>query len=46
MEKTEPRTCRLDLRLTVAERKKLERKAKATRRTITSVVIELIEKMK
>ena len=40
------RPCRLDIRLTIAERKKLERKAKATRRTITSVLVELIEKLK
>lgn len=37
---------RLDLRLTKGEKAKLAAKAKATRRTITSVVQELIEKMK
>lgn len=37
---------RLDLRLTRGEKAKLSAKAKATRRTITSVVQELIEKMK
>lgn len=37
---------RLDLRLTKGEKAKLSAKAKATRRTITSVVQELIEKMK
>jgi hypothetical protein len=44
--KTKPaRSCRIDMRLTVAEKKKLERKAKETRRTVTSIITELIEKM-
>jgi len=33
------------MRLTIAEKKKLERKAKETRRTVTSIITELIEKM-
>jgi hypothetical protein len=37
---------RLDLRLTKGEKAKLSAKAEAMRRTITSVVQELIEKMK
>lgn len=37
---------RLDLRLSKAEKAKLTAKAVKTRRTITSVVLELIEKMK
>jgi hypothetical protein len=41
-----PRACRMDIRLTAAEREKLTRKAAATRRTVTSIVAELIEKMK
>ena len=44
--KAAERSCRLEIRLTIAEREKLERKAKATRRTITSVLVELIEKLK
>ena len=44
--KAADRLCRVDIRLTIAERKKLERNAKATRRTITSVLVELIEKLK
>jgi len=40
------RSQRLDFRLTKAEKAKLTAKAKATRRTITSVVLELIEKMR
>lgn len=40
------RTERLDLRLTKGEKAKLAAVAKAKRRTITSVVIELIEKLK
>lgn len=37
---------RLELRLTKSEKAKLTAKAKAGRRTITSVVIELIERMR
>jgi len=37
---------RLDLRLTKAEKSKLTKKAAATRRTITSIILELIEKMR
>jgi len=45
--KTKPaRSCRIDMRLTVAEKNKLEKKAKETRRTITSIIAELIENMK
>ena len=40
------RTERLDLRLTKPEKAKLNARAKVTRRTITSLIIELIEKMK
>jgi hypothetical protein len=37
---------RLDLRLTKAEKAKLVRRSGLTRRTVTSIVLELIEKMK
>jgi hypothetical protein len=37
---------RLDLRLSKKEKAKLVAKAKATRRTVTSVVLEMIEKLK
>jgi len=40
------RTERLDLRLTKAEKDKLAAIAKAKRRTLTSIVLELIEKLK
>jgi len=40
------RACRMDIRLTAAEREKLTRKAAVMRRTVTSIVAELIEKMK
>ena len=40
------RACRMDIRLTRAEREKITRKATAMRRTVTSIVAELIEKMK
>ena len=40
------RPARLDLRLTVAEKAKLMAKAKKSRRTVTSVVLEMIEKLK
>jgi hypothetical protein len=40
------RSERMDLRLSKAEKAKLMAKAKATRRTVTSVIVELIEKMK
>lgn len=40
------RPARLDMRLSTAERAKLEAKAKKMRRTVTSVVLEAIEKMK
>jgi hypothetical protein len=40
------RACRMDIRLTRAEREKITRKAAAMRRTVTSIVAELIEKMK
>jgi len=44
--KTKPgRPCRVDIRLTNAEKKKLERKARETRRTTTSIIAELIENM-
>lgn len=39
-------SCRMDIRLPFAEREKLMRKAKAMRRTMTSIMVELIEKMK
>ena len=44
--KAQERPERLDLRLTKSEKIKLAAKAKATRRTVTSIVAELIEKMK
>jgi len=37
---------RLDLRLTKAEKSKLTKKAAETRRTVTSIILELIEKMR
>lgn len=37
---------RLDLRLTKSEKAKVSAKAKATRRSVTSIISELIEKMK
>jgi hypothetical protein len=37
---------RLDLRLSKKEKAKLVAKAKATRRTVTSVVLEMIEKLR
>ncbi len=37
---------RVDLRLSKKEKAKLVAKAKATRRTVTSIIMELIEKMK
>ena len=40
------RPARLDLRLTKKEKAKLQAKAKATRRTVTSIVLEAIEKIK
>jgi uncharacterized protein (DUF1778 family) len=40
------RTERLDMRLTKAEKKKLERAAKAKQCTITSIVAQLIAEMK
>lgn len=40
------RPARLDMRLSKAERAKLEARAKKMRRTVTSVVLEAIEKMK
>lgn len=40
------RTERLDLRLGRKEKAKLHARAKATRRTVTSIIVELIEKMK
>ena len=40
------RSQRLDMRLTKAEKAKLTAKAKATRRTVTSIVLEAIEKIK
>ena len=40
---TVDRTARIDLRLTPSEKAKLEAKAKAKRRTVTSVMLELIE---
>jgi hypothetical protein len=43
---TVTRPCRQDLRLSKAEKAKLTAKAKATRRTVTSIIAELIEKMK
>ena len=39
-------THRIDLRLPIAIKKKLWKAAKAKRRTITSVMVELIEKMR
>ena len=44
--KTELRSERLDLRLTKSEKSKLTARAKSARRTITSIVLELIENMK
>ena len=40
------RSERLDMRLTKAEKAKVVAKAKKTRRTVTSLVIEAIEKIK
>jgi hypothetical protein len=40
------RSERLDMRLTKAEKAKIYAKAKKTRRTVTSLVIEAIEKIK
>lgn len=40
------RSCRMDIRLTTAEKAKLQAKAAKTRRTVTSVIQELIEKLK
>ena len=40
------RSERLDMRLTKAEKAKIIAKAKKTRRTVTSLVIEAIEKIK
>jgi len=37
------RSCRLNLRLTVAEKNKLLKKAATSRRTITSIISELID---
>lgn len=37
---------RLDMRLTKAEKAKINAKAKKTRRTVTSLVIEAIEKIR
>lgn len=39
------RPCRIDIRLTKAEKAKLQVWAKKTRRTITSVLSELIQKL-
>jgi hypothetical protein len=38
------RPCRVDVRLTRAEKAKWDRAAKATRRTVTSLLAEIIEK--
>lgn len=43
---TVARPCRLDMRLTKAEKAKLGAKAKKSRRTVTSIVLEAIEKVK
>jgi len=43
---TVARSERLDMRLTKAEKTKIIAKAKKTRRTVTSLVIEAIEKIK
>jgi hypothetical protein len=40
------RSERLDMRLTKAQKAKIEAKAKKTRRTVTSLVIEAIEKIR
>jgi hypothetical protein len=40
------RTERLDMRLTKAQKAKIEAKSKKTRRTVTSLVIEAIEKIR
>jgi len=40
------RTERLDMRLTKAEKQRVAAKAKKLRRTITSVVLEAVEKIK
>jgi hypothetical protein len=39
------RSCRLDMRLTKGEKVKLERKARIEKRTVTSIISELIENM-
>lgn len=44
--KPAPDVTRLDIRLTKAQKAKLTAKAKTKRRTITSVVIEAIERIK
>jgi uncharacterized protein (DUF1778 family) len=44
--KAAARSERLDMRLTRAERAKIVAKAKKTRRTVTSLVIEAIEKIR
>ena len=41
----EPRTERVDIRLTPSEKKVLEDKAKATRRTVTSLLSQLIDEI-
>ena len=41
----EPRTERIDLRLTVAEKDKLTAYARARRRSLTSILTELIENL-
>lgn len=43
---TSTRTERLDMRLTKAEKAKVLNKATKTRRTVTSIIIEAIEKIK
>ena len=40
------RSERLDMRLTKAEKAKIHNKAKKTRRTVTSLIIEAIEKIR
>ena len=40
------RSCRLNMRLTKSEKAKLEARARATKRTVTSIISELIAGMK
>jgi uncharacterized protein (DUF1778 family) len=45
MRDNEKRSERIDLRLTLTEKKILEDKARSTRRTVTSIVAQLIDEI-